>query len=75
MSLDEIRQRACIAGIIIQKKTILTRQAPESSLLPLNRTHSLTQWTHELTKYQKQLRRCRKRYSTAKKEWQKAQAS
>ncbi|WP_249204522.1 hypothetical protein [Acetobacter thailandicus] len=75
MSLDEIRQRACIAGIIIQKKTILTRQAPESSLAPLDRTHSLTQWTQELTGYQKQLRWRRKRYCTARKEWQKAQAS
>ncbi|MCX2563005.1 hypothetical protein [Acetobacter thailandicus] len=75
MSLDEIRQRACIVGIIREKTVILTRQAPESSPLPLNRTHSLTQWRNELRGYQKQLRRYRKRYSTAKKEWQKAQAS
>ncbi|WP_249212797.1 hypothetical protein [Acetobacter thailandicus] len=75
MNMDEIRQRALIVRRIKEKEAILTRQAPESSLPPLNRTHSLTQWTHELTKYQKQLRRCRKRYSTARKEWHKAQAS
>ena len=34
MSLDEIRQRACIVRRIKEKEAILTRQAPESRLLP-----------------------------------------